>query len=151
MDTSLSANMSSRSFAKGKQRQLLHLRPSRAPLARFNVIKRSLVRLLVAALLLSPALALAGSQYNTPVSATSTATLVTFGFPATYILLKNDGSNEVYVDLVGGTATTSSFEIKSGEAFSIPPNWSNDEPGRATISIVCAAAETATVRVLALR
>lgn len=77
------------------------------------------------------------------VSATQVNTNVDFGFRATHLLLINDGANEVYVELGGTTATTSDFELKAGENFTI------DVPPMEDIGLICAAGEMATVRVLA--
>src|SRR5262245_28984610 len=110
-------------------------------------------RLLTLAFALLPVLALAaGSQSNTLVSATSTASTVTFGFNATYILVSNgDSTNEIFIDFTGATATTSSFRLEHNRWIAIPSVWSGVEPGRASISVVCSPAETAQVNVLALR
>ena len=79
------------------------------------------------------------------VSATQTAQSVST--PGTKLLLVNDGSNEVYFRVfrpgqTTGNATTSNAELKSGESIEF-----NSEGGYASVSIVCASGETATVRV----
>lgn len=88
-------------------------------------------------------------QYNTPVSVTDTNTTVSFGFAATNVVFKNDGANEVYLSFTATAATTASFELKAGEslAFSVE----RSEVGLGRFDVICAAAETATLRVLALK
>jgi hypothetical protein len=76
------------------------------------------------------------------VSADDTNSAVSFGFNG-YVVIVNDGPNHVYVSLVGTTAATTDFQLKSGE--SLAPN----DPTTG-IGLICATAESATVRVLAL-
>lgn len=83
-------------------------------------------------------------QYDTPVSASSTNTHVAFGFQAKGVTLQNDGPNSVRVSL-NTPATTSDFEVKSGE------NLTLSAKGVTALDFICAAAETATVRLLAWR
>jgi len=64
-----------------------------------------------------------------------------------HLLLVNDGANEVFVELkaenqsADQTATTSSFELRSGESITV-----DSDRGFEEISTICSAAETATVR-----
>jgi hypothetical protein len=99
-------------------------------------------------ILLAVLVALAGSSSAelgyTTVSANSTAQTVTVA--STNLVVVNDGTNEIYVRVFweGETvaaATTSSAQIKSGETFAFTKDFN-----LIGISIVCAAAETATVR-----
>jgi hypothetical protein len=81
---------------------------------------------------------------NQTVSASSTATNLTI--EAATLTIVNDGANEIYVRVfVKGetvaSATTSDAEIKSGEGFTFERSL-----GIEGVSIVCASAETATVR-----
>lgn len=80
-------------------------------------------------------------EYFAAVSATDVNTAVSFGFNG-YVLLINDGADSVYVSLVGTTATTADFELKSGE--SLAP--SDPTTG---VGLLCATSDTATVRVFA--
>jgi hypothetical protein len=82
------------------------------------------------------------AEYFEIVSAEDTNSAVSFGFNG-YVVIVNDGPNHVYVSLVGTTATTNDFQLKSGE--SLAPN----DPTTG-LGLICATAETATVRVLAL-
>lgn len=93
----------------------------------------------------------------TKVSATAVVTNTTLDSNTQTVLLINDGANEVYFDLYGeaatpADATTSSKELKAGESLEF--TFGGQEFDRAsgsryykTLSIICAAAETATVRV----
>jgi hypothetical protein len=79
------------------------------------------------------------------VSANQTAQSV--DTPGSRVLLVNDGSNEVYFRLfrpgqTAAAATTSSPELKSGESIEF-----TSASGYASVSLVCASGETATVRV----
>lgn len=97
--------------------------------------------------------------YYNKVSASQTVSNVTLTANTKTILLINDGANEIYYDLYNDSetpadATTSSKELKSGEtiSFTFQPNSSSGLPGGSyykTLSIICAAGETATVRVVA--
>lgn len=105
-------------------------------------MKRFLMLACVLALL-SPVPLSAELQGQT-VSANSTSQTITIGYST--LLVVNDGANEIYVRVfwegeTAAAATTSSREIKSGEAFTF-----SKQMQVASISIVCAAAETATVR-----
>jgi hypothetical protein len=91
------------------------------------------------------------------VSATATVTNTTLPAHTKTVLMINDGTNEVYFSLYNDAetpadATTSSKELKSGESltFVFSPNSAESAAGGTyykTLSIICAAAETATVRV----
>jgi hypothetical protein len=83
------------------------------------------------------------SEFYEAISATDANSAVPFGFTG-YVLLVNDGPNAVHVSLVGTTATTSDFLLKSGESLAPQDPTSG-------IGLICASAETATVRVLALQ
>jgi hypothetical protein len=91
------------------------------------------------------------NQYNTSVSSSQANTTVSFGFDPSYLLLINDGSSEVYVNFTGAAATSSSFEIKSGESLAMTSEAESDGFIGSRIDVICATGETATVRVLALR
>ena len=63
-----------------------------------------------------------------------------------HVLLVNDGANEVFIELrernsVTIAATTSSFELKSGESLVVDSNRGFDQ-----VSTICSSAETATIR-----
>ena len=107
--------------------------------------RRLLAALCLGIILLTAVLARAvyiKAEYFTAASASQTNTAVTFGFNG-YPLLINDGPNTVYVSLVGTVATTSDFQLKSGESLApIDPTTG--------VGLICATAETATVRVYAL-
>ena len=110
---------------------------------------RKLVLGLLVSLLFTPLLLPQSQQYNTSVSATSTNTAVTFGFNATSLVLKNDGANSVFLDFSDTVAETTNFELKNGETLALSVERSeNGWPG---FGAICSAAETATVRVLAVR
>lgn len=92
----------------------------------------------------------------TKVSATAVVTNTTLPANTLSVVVINDGANEVYVRLftsgeTAANATTSSLEIKVGESvqWTYHPG-STDKAGGyyKTLSIICAAAETATVRVI---
>jgi hypothetical protein len=82
------------------------------------------------------------TEFYTAASASQANTAVTFGFQG-YVLLINDGPNSVHVSLVGTVATVSDFTLKMGESLS-------PQDPTTGIGLICATAETATVRVLAL-
>ena len=100
--------------------------------------------------LLSPLLLSSQSQqYNTSISASQTNTAVTFGFNATSLVLKNDGTNSVFLDFSDTVAATTNFELKNGETLALSVERSeNGWPG---FGAICSAGQTATVRVLAVR
>lgn len=95
------------------------------------------------------------------VSATSTVSTTTLPVYTKSVTIINntDSANEVYFDLYNdgetpAAATTSSKELKPGESltFTFNPTSSEVSPGSSyyrTLSIICAAVETATVRVYA--
>jgi len=65
---------------------------------------------------------------------------------ARHLLLINDGANTVYISITqtgetAKTATTSDFPLKKGEAWLLDSDRTIDQ-----ISLICAAAETASVR-----
>ena len=100
-------------------------------------------KILAAALLLVASMAYAELGTRT-VSVTAGSQTITIGYDTLTIV--NDGSNEVYVRIFAGgeatgDATTSSAQIKSGEGFTFYRQGQIN-----SISIVCAASETATVR-----
>jgi hypothetical protein len=122
------------------------------------MIRRILALALAAALLAVPAVLLAADTIKyTKVSATSTVTNTTLDSGTQTVLIINDGANEVYFDLYGDAqtpadATTSSKELKSGEQITFEFGGQEFDRGSGskyykTLSIICAAAETATVRV----
>lgn len=93
----------------------------------------------------------------TKVSATQTVTNTTLPASTKTVVLINDGTNEVYWRLftsgeTAANATTSSAELKSGEsiALTFQPGSTQEQPQAyyKTLSIICAAGETATVRVI---
>lgn len=96
-------------------------------------------------------------QYNVVVSATSVNSTVTIPFAATSIRVINNSAsaNSVFLSTTGVPATVAvagtSFEIIKGEVYDIPAVNSELEPGRTRIDLICNAAETATVRVMAVR
>lgn len=71
------------------------------------------------------------------VSATSTASTATFDVVNTSMMFKNKGPNTVFVRM-GATATTADYPIlaSTGELLTVPTT---------TVSLICAATETATV------
>ncbi len=102
---------------------------------------------------------LGAEVWNDPggVSVTQTSQTVTFPRPmSSVIALNDDGTNEVYIRLfwcnemastASKAATVNSLEIKLGKSrtFTREPNTEPDF--YCAISLVCASAETATVRV----
>jgi hypothetical protein len=100
-------------------------------------------------LLTIPLFSQQGQQYNTPISASDTNTAVNFGFNATQLVLRNDGPNSVFLNFTSTTATTSSFELKNGEALSLSVERSS--AGWGFLGAICSAGETATVRILAVK
>jgi len=79
------------------------------------------------------------------VAVSDTATTLTFTFDATVVVVINDGPAAVFVDFAG-PATTADFEVKSGESVSL-----GLLTRAGTLSLVCAAGQTATVRVWAVQ
>ena len=104
-------------------------------------------RIMALALGLALLAVMATAELNyTKVSATATAQTTTIS--GSSLLIVNDGANEVYVRVfndgeTAADATTSSTEIKSGEGLEFYRPM-----GMKAVSIVCAAAETATVRLV---
>jgi hypothetical protein len=82
-------------------------------------------------------------QYQA-VAVTATSQTVDFANPCSELLLINDGANEVYIDFAAQTATTSDFQLKVDESVAFRSVLDG-------FAVVCAAAETATLRVLCLR
>lgn len=101
---------------------------------------------------LIPALCWAGLPvYYTQVSASDANTTVTvslsaFSNQALTVTVANDGSNEVFVNTNGSTATTANLKILAGE---IHKFTADAGMGITTIGIICSAGETSTVRVFA--
>jgi hypothetical protein len=60
-----------------------------------------------------------------------------------HMILVNDGADEVYITLQNRVATTSDFELQSGEAIAIDSDAEFEE-----INCICDTAETASVRLL---
>ena len=90
--------------------------------------------------------ALAATQYSSTTAATAANSNVAFGAAYPYVLIINDGPNTVYFDLSGdGVATTANAPLKIGESFSAPRG------GYIAVGLICAAAETASVRVVAIK
>lgn len=120
------------------------------------MIRRSLALALVAALLVvvpSPGQAEPG---YVKVSATQVVTNTTLAAGTTDVIIFNDGANEVYYRLftsgeTAANATTSSAELKSGEKirYTFKAGSTLEVSGAyyKTLSLICAAGETATVRV----
>ena len=111
----------------------------------------------LAALTLALVCQLGAEPTYTKVSATSTVTNTTLPANTRTVVIINDGANEVYWRLFtnGETpadATTSSAELKSGESIALifQPGSTYEQQGAyyKTLSLICAAAETATVRVI---
>lgn len=105
------------------------------------MIRRILALAAVLALLAVPVRAELQTQ---TISANSVAQTITV--TGGTLVVVNDGANEVYVRVfhegeTAADATTSSAQIKSGETFTFTKDFNIT-----AISIVCAAAETATVR-----
>lgn len=119
-------------------------------------MKKLLAALAALSVLAAPAWAADGLLY-TKVSASQVVTNTTLPSLTQEVLLINDGANEVYFDLYGNKATpadatTSSKEIKPGESLTF--HFEGQESGTTgntyykTLSVICAAGETATVRVI---
>jgi hypothetical protein len=92
--------------------------------------------------------------YSATVSVTATSAPISFGFPSTSGFVHNDGANEVWVCVTGKTATAGSnneIQLKPYESLT----WGAEEPdgweGLSGVGVICSSAETATVRVVALR
>lgn len=92
----------------------------------------------------------------TKVSATQVVTNTTLPENTKTVVLINDGANEVYWRLftsgeTAADATTSSAELKSGESISLTyqPGSTDKAAGYyKTLSLICAAGESATVRLV---
>jgi hypothetical protein len=113
---------------------------------RQNTRRHALAALVLAAILVTAALSwgvFIKAEYYELVSASDENTAVSFGFTG-QVVVTNDGPNDVYVSLVGTTATTSDFQLKMGETLA-------PEDPTSGIGLICATAESATVRVLALQ
>lgn len=117
-------------------------------------MRRSLALLAALALLCGPALA---EPTYTKIAATQAVTNTTLPAGTLSVTLINDGANEVYFRLftsgeTPANATTSYAELKSGESmsFSFQPGSTSEQPQAyyKTLSTICAAGETATVRVI---
>jgi hypothetical protein len=88
-----------------------------------------------------------GLQYNSEIAATSSGTnSVAFGFNALKVVVINDGSARVYIDLTTTSGSTTGHRMASGESVSITAKGNAYYTG-----LSCAATSSATVRVLALR
>jgi hypothetical protein len=103
---------------------------------------KKLLILAVCLLLAGPAVAEVGYS---AVSVTQTSATTTVG--GTWLLLVNDGANEVYFRVfrhgdTANAATTSDAELKADESIKF-----NVEVGFSAVALVCASGETATVRV----
>jgi hypothetical protein len=85
-------------------------------------------------------------EYAATVAASAVNAAVEFGFLATDMLAVNDGPNTVHLTLDSDVSTTSKFPLKSGETFAM-----GLRTPRRHIGLICAAAETASVRVGAWR
>lgn len=118
-------------------------------------MKRALALVAALALLVVPWAQ--GEPTYTKVSATQVVTNTTLPENTKTVLLVNDGANEVYYRLftsgeTAADATTSSAELKSGESvsFIFQPGSTKEQPQAyyKTLSLICAAGETATVRVV---
>ena len=72
-------------------------------------------------------------------------------FNARRVVVINDGPNAVYVDLEDTTATTADRKVANGESFSQVWDSGLGGEGWAGIGLICAAGETAGVRVWAER
>ena len=128
---------------------------------------KRLIRLALAALLALgcalPARAeMDGNPGTTPLSVTSTTQSVTFTGARTSLLIKNDdATNEVYYrvfacgETISAATTASGKELKAGETLRAVYNGTSERVGGLPargycgFSIICAAAETASVRWLA--
>lgn len=102
--------------------------------------------LLALTLLGAPSLAPAAgpADYAVTVSCSETNTAVSFGFSARNILVINDDTtNETYFTTSSTTATTSDPSLKAAE------DWSYEGIPTSGMGIICAAGETASVRVSA--
>lgn len=99
-------------------------------------------------LLLIPIVSWAGlPMYYREVSATQTNTTVTFTLIPSdnkvfAVTLKNDGSNEVFFNSNGPTATTSSAKLLAGESIVL-----RSRSAITVMGLICSAGETTTVRV----
>ena len=114
-------------------------------------------------LLLGLALAARGTSlyYSGTIAATQANTATSFidnhsggsaaAFNARRVVIINDGPNAVYVDLKDTTATTADRKVASGESFSQVWDSGLGGEGWAGIGLICAAGETASVRVWAER
>ena len=108
------------------------------------------------------ALALAGTAWGEPtytkVSATQVVTNTTLPANTMSVSMVNDGANSAYYRLftngetAANAASATSAELKVGESisFSLQPGSTAEQPQSyyKTLSIICAAGETATVRVI---
>lgn len=68
-------------------------------------------------------------------------------FSARFISIKNDGSNEAFIDFNGGTATTADVRLNASEVFTM---YLTDNSSNA-YSCVASSGETTTLRVVAMR
>lgn len=102
-----------------------------------------------------------GLYYSGTTAATDVNTAVSFtdnrsggsnaAFKATHVVVWNDGPNSVHVDLGDTTATTADRKIKAGESFSEDWDARLGSDGWPGLGLICAAGETASVRVWADR
>ena len=79
----------------------------------------------------------AATQVNTPLS---------FGFDVSNVLFVNAGPQTVYITVSALIATTSMFPLNSGEQVAVTLNNPSEGAG-----LICAAGQTASVRVWALQ
>lgn len=110
-------------------------------------MKKSLLCALLCLFLVSVAFARPPREFNTTVSATQANTETSFGFEAADVLIINDGADEIYLTFTDAAATTDDFSLNSGEKMSIRFTDPSRKP--AEVNIICAAGETASVRVVA--
>ena len=105
-------------------------------------------RFTITAVSVTPVIGGLPTYYTSNVSATATNSVVSFGKTCYSVRIKNDGANTVYYEYPGSVATTSSVKLLSGESevISIPEGHA----GLWQLGLICAAAETATVRVHAM-
>ena len=119
---------------------------------------RRTLAVLLAVLTAASVVGAAYQAYSTTVSATQTNSAVAFGFTAKQVLVINDGSNEVFIDLtdttaVADTTDSTNVEIKAGSAISFAWDARTDPTldGWTGMGVICSSGETATVRVTATR
>ena len=92
---------------------------------------------------LNNALGYAPTTEQNQQNCTQVASTVTFANTAKFLLVKNVGTDTVYIN-TSGTATTADIAIEVGETITL----NGGQLGLTSVSLICDTAETADVRLL---